>query len=102
MLVRSKARSARGHGRSMSAEVSERRLELIKTVLELRLGDHDRWGQPDGRAVGVLGQDALRASASHRSRPVPSPGSMSTPAQSPRERTAMTPCPIRASSRARS
>src|SRR5215210_1333406 len=48
----------RGDGPSVSTKISECRLELIKTVVELRLGDNDRRCQADGGAVGVLGQHA--------------------------------------------
>src|SRR5918998_4572353 len=43
-------------GPSWLAELGEGQLQLIQTMVELGLGDHDRGGQPDGRAVGVLGQ----------------------------------------------
>ena len=84
------------------AGLGEHRGQLVDGAGDLVGGDHQRRGEPDGRAVGVLDQDA-RAPSGRRltSRPVPSAGSMSTPAHSPTPRTAVTPCADQAA-RARS
>ncbi len=58
--------------------------QLLDRPVELRRADDQRRREADGRAVGVLGEHAAgHAAARQTSRPVPSAGSMSTPAHSP-------------------
>ena len=76
------------------ASSASAQFELIETVVQLRLGDHDRRGEPDGRAVGVLGQHAAPRPAPRTPRGrCRAPDRCPRPAHSPRRRHPTTPLP---------
>src|SRR5664280_7423 len=47
------------HTVSRQPSLGQDRGELVGHPVQVGLLDDDRWGQPDGRTVGVLGQDSL-------------------------------------------